>query len=277
MSLAPIYGTRTVIALALAPIAMLLLCVSNVSAQSSGSVLVERIDVLNELGSGIESEIRILDAHDNDTHFAYTDGKGISHPNRDCSGHARLDARPKIRIYRKIRRPPYCAPEVQIVLEQAGVADHIARKGDEAAKAGQYQVASMLYSESAYRLEDTDPQVASILRRKAFISFQEAYPKIELLTYDFLQEQVVLSPEGTSFLKAIQREERLNPTGMLDTLTLQKITGQKIFPHIKDAYRSASLDSPREPYKWDPSKSINLGGPIEGPPSLKFRGRIRPQ
>jgi len=241
----------------------LLLMATQAIAQPADKVLVRVIEVVNELGRGVEAEIRIVDSSDKDIHFAYTDGQGAARPNRDCNSDARFAARPKINIYRKLKRLPYCASEVKIVLQRSGVAEHLAQKGDAAATAKDYRLASMLYAESAFRIEDVNPELAGILRNKALTSLQREFPNVRLVKFDSLQDKKVLSTEGVKFVRSLQVQQQLPETGLLDLKTLQTISGQPIFPYIKDAYKSARVSSPQSPFRWEnPNREEEaIGGP----------------
>jgi hypothetical protein len=238
--------------------------------------LVHTIHVLDELGKGIEAEIRVVDPSDREEHFTYTDKRGASRPNKKCNSNQRLLPRPTIGIYRRLTTLPYCVAEVRIVLQRAGVAETLALKGANAADNRDFVLASMLYAESAFRIADVNPELAESLREKSLYSFQHGFPEINVIAFDPKQEKWVLSPQGAEFLKENQAQFRLPITGQLDIATLEKLTGTNIYPFIKHAYRNPVATSSESPFRWeqvDPPGGY-LGGPSKYQEYIK---RLRPE
>jgi hypothetical protein len=106
---------------------------------------------------------------------------------------------------------------------------------------GQFKRALVLYSESAIRFADTDPQAARTAEGRAYKSLEEVLQGagFSVVAFDPQQNKEVLSEDAVKALKNLQSKNRLSVSGQLDAPTLRIISGEMIFPHIKTAYEKA--------------------------------------
>ncbi|MGE0874115.1 MAG: hypothetical protein AB7O31_05520 [Burkholderiales bacterium] len=210
-----------------------------VSGTTAEPVVVRRIQVVDETGRGIQAELRAMDPSDKDTHFAYTDEKGVVEPNKRCDASARLLPKPRVEIYQPLRRLPYCQPDVKIALKLAAVKVALFKSADEAFAKGEFAVATMLYTESAWRSVQAGDSNASKAERNAYKALEKAFGgDATFVLHDPKQDKPVLTQEAIRFLETYQKTNKLPVSRKLDIMTTQHMANTQIFPFIKDAYRT---------------------------------------
>lgn len=223
---------------------MAILCCTSAAAQEL--VVVQKVRVTNELGRGVKAEIRVVNAEDHESHFAYTDESGLAEPNQKCDRRHRLLAKPAILAYQILGKLPYCADEVNIRMHLPRISIALIKAGDKATFEKKYGLATMLYSEAAVRLSNVDPGNAKMAEFKAYEALGARLGIRDVTFFDPKQERHVLSYSAAQALVAFQRTHELIPSGQLDGATIRHLAGEPTFPHIREAYRAIERSSEKK-------------------------------
>lgn len=204
------------------------------------TVTVVEVVVMDETGRGVKSEIRKIDDDDKDTHFAYTNNKGVATPNRHCPTYHRLKAIPSVNIYapKKVELE-HCKKKVKIELILTQVANVLFGHAEEAEKQGKYGKAAMIFTEVAWRATKVGMPNATEATHRAYKNMGSALGIKSASVYDLQQNKYVLGNHAVKGLKAFQTAKLLPVSGRLDAATLQALAGQPFSPLIRKAYDEA--------------------------------------
>lgn len=209
-------------------------------SQNPKTVLVAEINVVDETGRGVPSEIRRVDDNDKNTHFAYTNKRGIAKPGRDCAVNHRLMAIPKVKIYTpKNDELDYCQKIVRIELILTQVTLYLFKQAELAEAEQEYGVATMLYSEVAWRARKTDQKIVIQATVKAYANLGMRLKVTNPMVFDAKQKKYVLTQNTVDKLRAFQSQQGLAVSGRLDAATQEAISGRPVWQFIQTSYKAA--------------------------------------
>lgn len=164
--------------------------------------------------------------------FVSVDSTGRAAPNKSCSNTDSFVANPKTAAYLQIEPLP-CAATLDFELPSAETTYALVVKGDDAMKSGNFGAAQQFYSLAAERFKVSQPAQYTLLQNKARNAAGQAL-KISAPTVEKDGDEK-LSVETQNKLKEFQIRKNITPSGELDTLTQQALSGTS----NKDAIESA--------------------------------------
>jgi hypothetical protein len=213
-------------------ISLAALCASSVAAQAALTIIVRDIDT----GEGIAADIVLQTAPPStvNTPFATTDDATgeASDPAVSCLARYVVVTPQEQDQYDPPAKKICSGQRVTVLVRNRNRVSQILSIAQNASQSRNYGLAIQAYSDlNALAPEpDTEQLIYENLAKKL------AVPKEQALVHDPQQDKIVMSPALVAKLKKIQRENRLQATGQLDSRTVAVIAkgtfGDNISPHL---------------------------------------------
>lgn len=226
-------------------------------AASPGQVVVRRIAVSDELGRPIEVDVETIDGAGRKVKVGKYQGASrypgvgqlvlvTGEPRVDvsCSPNSRIRVTPReadkfVSSYAELG----CRSDLNFVFVRRDVSNLLIRYAEDAYKKKNFAKAAMLYSESATRVSNIDPELSTKLEILVFEAIDKYFPDIPTVyTYDpGQQNRPVLTREAADAISEFQKRNGVVGAkyGQLEYRTLSRMAGAEIFPYIRHAYREA--------------------------------------
>lgn len=154
--------------------------------------------------------------------FVSVDSTGRATPNKACSDTDSFVATPKTAAYLQIEPLP-CSATLDFELPSAETTYALVVKGDDAMNSGNFAAAQQFYSLAAERFKVSQPAQYTLLQNKARNAAGQAL-KISAPTVKKDGDEK-LSVETQNKLKEFQVRKNITPSGELDSLTQQALSG----------------------------------------------------
>ena len=202
-------------------------------------LVVESIQVIDEIKRGVPAQIMAINDHEAKEPFSETDDSGTAAPKKTCERGTRYKAVAKVKYTYRTSEPVECAASMPFILRKNRVAIILLNEGRVAYQRGDYETSALLSFEAAARLESIDSAAVKEAQIQGYSSLTQLFepsPGENLFIFDTGQNQAVLTAAGIREFKALQEAKGLKPTGVVDSKTLQLISGKSVGFYLKSAY-----------------------------------------
>ncbi len=160
-----------------------------------------------------------------------------------------------------------CRPgesELKIKVRRGDTADWLTVHAESLSLAGNDQVAALLFSDAAFRIDAFNHYAASGYRVKAYREVASTLQFVgEPLVFNATLKDTVMTLEFSLAIRRLQDSLGLTPTGQLDFPTLQRLSGSGLSQWL----RRPSGWSPREQPVWVSARDTMANPKVVRPPN----------
>ena len=181
--------------------------------------------VMREGGGGIDATINQVDARGQVSYFATVPGTGEKAFDQPCEAGQRFQAEPKNAAF--LRGPTQvCSGRVEFMLYSTQATLQFIKRGDDASRGGDLQVAQSNYGTAAERLQYAEPAKARQLRVLSMVAAGRLLGVSQSVQGPDGSEEP--TTEFTDRLREFQKQNGIGTTGDLDARTREFIGRMQI-------------------------------------------------